>query len=212
MNTTSMLDSSPSQSGRWNKKGSALLIAIFLAAATSLMIVRLTEVSVDATNRKIVKGTEAKAILQSREIAEIASYAVRFSGGVPAEWRDLQEIIDAERILTTSSNEELITNCLTRNGSLSNTVNWVSVTLNPKVGELSQGKPKRNLGNFKAIASPGSGVGIVGEHLIPDGNGDEYRRTLSVFGCGQSNQQLASTAIRMVKYRGQLITAEFREE
>jgi len=207
-----MIESAPSHQGRWNKKGSALLIAIVLAAATSLMVARLTEVSVDATNRKIAKGTESKAILQSREIAEIASYAVRFSGGVPNEWRDLQEIVDSDPILTTSSNEDLITDCLRRNGGLEGTDNWSTVTLNPKVGELSQGKPKRDLGNFRALPSPGAGIGIVGEHLIPVGNASEYRKTITAFGCGYSNQKLASTAIRMVRYRGQLITAEFREE
>ncbi|MDB2412849.1 hypothetical protein N9W31_05390 [Litoricolaceae bacterium] len=207
-----MIENTPTYQGRWNKKGSALLIAVVLAAATSFMIARLTEVSVDATNRKISKGTESKAILQSREIAEIASYAVRFSGGIPDTWRDLQEMIDSEPVLTTSSNEDLINNCLRRNGSLSEPINWSSVTLNPKVGELSQGKPKRDLNNFRAIPFPGAGIGIVGEHDIPSGNDAGYRKTLTAFGCGQSNQQLASTAIRMVKYRGQLITAEFREE
>ena len=194
------------------KEGSAILLALALAAISAIVVINVGQVAVSVTRSAAEGGVQSGLdLFRARELMEIASYEIKQSNGIPETWVDVDTFHSQTDIVNGFTNEALLEACFGPIGV------WTDGSgawrLLPDAGRDIQVLRRYRLVDLSVLPMMGVGAAVVGEMVdVQDSLAANDLDVISVVACAApKDDSLRRVQSNLVNFRGVIRTIDIRE-
>ena len=193
-------------------RGSALTIAIALAALSALVIANMGQVVVDVSRSAAVEGAQkGKDLFRARELMEIATYEIKQYADIPETWVSVDDFHAATDILSTHTNAEFLSDCMRPIGNWSDASG--SWRISPDANRRIQKLVRYQLTGISVLPLQGSGVVMAGTMVdVENSLAANDLDVISVVACASSSESSVKLVqSNLINFRGVMRTVDIKE-